>query len=196
MSDYSRMIAVTDRHVFDNAGDPGAAFLRQLKKIAMLGPKAVVLREKDLDPAGYLALSQEVLACLPDPKLLILHSFWETALELGVPKIHLPLHLLKELYETKPDLLREFEVIGTSVHSVGDAADAVRFGASYLFAGNVYETTCKPGLEGRGLAYLRDVARSVSVPVYGIGGITAEKMPDLLAAGAAGGCMMSGFMAL
>ncbi len=196
MSYYSRMIAVTDRHVFDDAGDPGAAFLRQLAKIAALGPKAVVLREKDLDPAGYRALSRQALACLPDPGILVLHSFWETALELGVSKIHLPLHILKALYGTRPDLLREFTVIGTSVHSVEDAAAAVRCGATYLFAGNVYETTCKPGLEGRGLSYLRDVAHSVSIPVYGIGGVTEEKMPDLLAAGAAGGCMMSGFMTL
>jgi len=30
--------------------------------------------------------------------------------------------------------------------------------------------------------------------VYGIGGVTPERMPQILETGAAGGCMMSGFM--
>ncbi|MBR3437963.1 MAG: thiamine phosphate synthase, partial [Clostridia bacterium] len=46
----------------------------------------------------------------------------------------------------------------------------------------------------KGLLYLREVAQSVSIPVYGIGGVSLERMPEVLAAGAAGGCMMSAFM--
>ena len=40
------------------------------------------------------------------------------------------------------------------------------------------------------------VCKEVTIPVYAIGGITKEKMPRILETGAAGGCMMSGFMQL
>ena len=45
-------------------------------------------------------------------------------------------------------------------------------------------------------AALENVCKEVDIPVYAIGGITAEKMPQILGTGAAGGCMMSGFMQL
>ena len=44
--------------------------------------------------------------------------------------------------------------------------------------------------------FLENVCKEVDIPVYAIGGITAEKMPQILGTGAAGGCMMSGFMQL
>ena len=37
---------------------------------------------------------------------------------------------------------------------------------------------------------------TLGVPVYAIGGITPERLPEVMEAGAAGGCMMSGFMKL
>ena len=195
----SKMIAVTDRHMFDTAPDPEEAFLAQLARIFRAEPRAVVLREKDLSPEAYLALASKVLAlkahlCTGSDVPLILHGFPEAARALGVSAIHLPLSMLLSLHESDPALLSGFRAIGASVHSPEDARAAVSCGASYLFAGNVWETTCKPGLSGRGLQYLREVVESVSIPVYGIGGISEERMPEVLKTGAAGGCMMSGFM--
>ena len=40
----------------------------------------------------------------------------------------------------------------------------------------------------------KSVVEIADFPVYAIGGITAARMPEILQAGAAGGCMMSGFM--
>ena len=70
------------------------------------------------------------------------------------------------------------------------------WGADYIFAGNIFETDCKKGLPGRGLEFLENVCKAVNIPVYAIGGISEEKMPQILGTGAAGGCMMSGFIAI
>jgi thiamine-phosphate pyrophosphorylase len=198
MFDYKYMVAVTNRHVFDNEADPEAAFLKQIRKVAGLCPKFIVLREKDLTEEEYTALAGRILTDAPEylRQHLVLHNYPGAALKLKISGIHLPLGALKGIHDTDPCLLRRFDTIGTSVHSVDDALEAVRCGAGYLFAGNVWETTCKPGLGGRGLEFLKDVAQSVSIPVYGIGGVSEERMPEILAAGAAGGCMMSGFMNL
>lgn len=60
--------------------------------------------------------------------------------------------------------------------------------------GHIFATQCKPGLPPRGLALLKEVCTHSPIPVYAIGGITLANLPQVLEAGAAGGCMMSGFM--
>ncbi len=195
---YSRLIAVTDRKYFFDREDPEKAFFRQLERLFSLDLKAVVLREKDLGLEEYLRLAEKVKGIAGEGRRcrLILHQYPEAAEALGIDAVHLPLHILRELREKSPERLNGFRTVGTSVHSTEDAHIAVQCGASYLFAGNIYETTCKPGLEGRGLAWLKEVAGSVNIPVYGIGGITPGRMKEILETGAAGGCMMSGSMRL
>jgi thiamine-phosphate pyrophosphorylase len=195
---HSRLIAVTDRKYFFDREDPEKAFFRQLERLFSLDLKAVVLREKDLGLEEYLRLAEKVKGIAGEGRRcrLILHQYPEAAEALGIDAVHLPLHILRELREKSPERLNGFRTVGTSVHSTEDARIAVQCGASYLFAGNIYETTCKPGLEGRGLAWLKEVAGSVNIPVYGIGGITPGRMKEILETGAAGGCMMSGSMRL
>jgi thiamine-phosphate pyrophosphorylase len=59
-------------------------------------------------------------------------------------------------------------------------------------------TDCKKGLAPRGLKFLQTVCKSVSLSVYGIGGIKFDpaQWQELESAGAAGGCIMSGMMEL
>lgn len=198
-ADYTNMIAVSWRHLFQDTPDPAQAFLSQIRFLAGLSqpPKALVLREKDMTEGAYLRLAEEVRDILEASSVsLILHQFTDAARALRVKKIHLPLAQLEALFRETPSFHADFELVGTSVHSVQDALLAEACGADYCFAGNIYETDCKAGLPGRGLAFLRETTSAVHIPVYAIGGISLAKMPEILAAGAAGGCMMSGFMRL
>lgn len=52
----------------------------------------------------------------------------------------------------------------------------------------------RKGLPGRGIGFLKKICETVSVPVYAIGGIGAENIQEIKNAGAAGGCIMSGWM--
>lgn len=81
-----------------------------------------------------------------------------------------------------------------SVHSVEQAVRAQQLGADFLIAGHIFPTDCKPGLPPRGLEFLGQVCRAVTIPVYAIGGITPENAPLAVKAGAAGVCIMSGAM--
>lgn len=195
---YQQMIAVTNRRLCrpDSKNPAGSnfnlkTFLKQIDLIAALGVRAIVLREKDLSCEAYETLAGKVLPiCAVHGTELILHGFADAAIRLDHRKIHLPLALLRE---TKTD---GFEKIGTSVHSIEEALEAQSLGAHYLFAGNIYETTCKQGLPGRGLTFLQQLCTRCDIPVYAIGGVTLGRMPEILQTGAAGGCMMSGFMQL
>ena len=160
-------------------------------------PDAVILREKDLAAAEYNQLGQEAAKiCAAYRVQLILHSFWHTAIELDCKNIHLPLAMLQtnefQYYRDK------FQLIGASIHSMEEAQQAAALGTNYLPAGNVYVTSCKVGLQGRGLVWLSDICKAINLPVYAIGGISLsrEQFDDLQKSGAAGACIMSEFMLL
>ena len=90
--------------------------------------------------------------------------------------------------------LSDFESVSTSIHKPEEAIKAQKLGVDFVFAGHVFVTDCKKGLPPRGLEFLTDVVNAVKIPVYGIGGINEENITKIMECGAAGGCMMSGFM--
>ena len=167
-------------------------FLSRIERIAAANPAGIILREKDLSEEEYRSLAEQVLnICRKQGTPCILHSFYETALELECDSVHLPLPVLMGM---EPGRRKKFRILGASCHSAEDAVLAEKMGCCYLTAGHVFETDCKKGLPGRGMDFLEQVCRSVSVPVYAIGGITAAHMGRIRQAGAAGACVMSGLM--
>lgn len=183
---YKNLIAVTNRSLC--SGD----YLAQIERICTHQPRAVLLREKDLPIKEYTQLARRVKEiCDRYHVPLIVHNYPEAAIELQIPRLHLPLARLREL-----DTPGNWEWLGTSCHSLEQLEEALSLGVSYVFLGNVFETTCKPGVPAKGLALLREICIKSTVPVYAIGGITPERLPSVLETGAAGGCMMSGFMRL
>jgi thiamine-phosphate diphosphorylase len=87
-------------------------------------------------------------------------------------------------------------LIGRSADEPAVARQAVRDGASYIGCGTVYATSTKTDAGGViGLDGLQRVAESVSAPVVGIGGITVERVREVLGAGAAGVAVVGAVMA-
>ena len=182
----SDIVCVTSRSLC--SGD----FLEQLRLVADAEPRFVIQREKDQSEEEYGVLAEKALMLFQGKNTeLFLHFYWKKAVSLGVSNIHLPLRILRDMKEADKKL---FTSIGASCHSVEDAVEAERLGASYISAGHIFRTECKKGLVPRGLDFLRDVFYSVDIPVYAIGGITPENIGSVRSCGAAGACVMSGFM--
>jgi thiamine-phosphate diphosphorylase len=74
--------------------------------------------------------------------------------------------------------------IGRSVHSMEEARAAVDEGADYLVAGPVYPTPTHPG-RSASLELLKACA-NLGPPVIAIGGVTSDRVRELVAAGAYG----------
>jgi thiamine-phosphate diphosphorylase len=72
--------------------------------------------------------------------------------------------------------------IGVSVHDTREAARAVDEGADFVVAGNVYQTGSHPDRPARGLDWLARIT-AATPRVVAIGGVTAARVPELLAAG-------------
>lgn len=167
-------------------------FLTQVEKIAACRPAGIILREKDLPEAEYEALAADILEiCRKQQIPCMLHTFVDAAIRLKAEAIHLPMPVLRTL---SPEQKGHFRTIGASCHSVEEAKEAENLGCTYITAGHIFATDCKKGLPGRGLDFLREVCRAVSIPVYAIGGISPENISAVRTAGAKGGCVMSGTM--
>ena len=183
------LLCVTDRRLCQRD------FLTQIERVVAVQPAGILLREKDLSEEDYRALAAQIAPmCAAVSIPLIVHTHIDAARALGCTHVHMTLPHLESLDQReRTRLTREFE-LSTSCHSVTDAVRAQELGCVRIIAGHVYETDCKPGLEPRGLAFLRSVCEAVRLPVWAIGGISPDKLPELRAAGAAGACMMSAFM--
>lgn len=167
-------------------------FLYRIEQLARCHPAGIILREKDLPEAEYEDLARQVLQiCKRFGTPCILHGFPDAALALCADAVHLPLGTLRGLPSGKKD---RFRMLGASCHSVEEAREAQDLGCTYITAGHIFTTDCKAGLPGRGTIFLREVCESVRLPVFAIGGIRAENISGVRAAGAAGACVMSGCM--
>lgn len=182
----SDIICITNRRLCSDD------FLEQIQRLAAAGADSIVLREKDLSEEEYIRLAEKVITvCRQYPVRLTLHFFYRAAIRLGTDRIHLPLYVLEQMSDSEK---RHFSVIGVSCHSAEEAVRAQKLGAGYITAGHIFPTDCKAGLAGRGLDFLRDVKDHVSIPVYAIGGISAENAASVIENGADGICIMSALM--
>lgn len=168
-------------------------FLSQISRIAAAGPAGVILREKDLCESTYRALAAQVLSlCRQHQVPCILHTFPSSALG---PGGHGPFTFPCPFCAPCPrrNALPSPPWVPPAI-PWQRPLEAQALGATYLLAGHIFDTSCKPGLPGRGLDFLAQVCAAVPLPVYAIGGITAETLPGVRRAGARGACFRSSFM--
>lgn len=191
-----KIIAVTNRSLCERP------FFEQIRRVCETKPAALILREKDLPETEYEELAEQVLEiCEEYGVICIFHSYIEAAKRLGRRYVHLPLPLLRTCMQKTENEESGNEnklILGCSVHSIEDAIEAEKLGASYLTAGHIFATDCKRGLPPRGTDFLKQVCETVNIPVYAIGGIGLDdgKIDRVCECGAAGACIMSAFMAI
>ena len=189
-NNYEHTIVITNRHLVQ--GD----FLKQLEKVTKLHPHALILREKDLTDDAYESLAKKVFdLCKREDITFFLHTKIEIARKIGCQNIHLSIPVLKGLSETeKKALTEDFCEISISCHSMEDVEIAMAGGATQIILGTIFETECKKGVLGKGVEFVREICQKCPLPVYAIGGMNMQRLPLVIDAGAAGCCMMSGFM--
>lgn len=85
--------------------------------------------------------------------------------------------------------------VGYSAHGAEEAAQAAADGADFVFVGAVYETASHPDRAPAGPGLVRETAVALApagVPVIAIGGITPERVREVLLEGAYGVAVLGG----
>lgn len=121
--------------------------------------------------------------------LLLVNDRVDVALAAGADGAHLGHRSL--LPADARALLGAGRWVGASVRTPAEARDAVAGGADYLFVGHLYATPSHPGEDGVGPGRIAEL-RGPGVPVVGIGGITPQRVREVVRAGAAGVAVVRG----
>ncbi len=164
----------------------GRPFIAALQAAAQAGIKVVQLREKDLTPREIYALAVEARSVLaPLGAHLLVNDRADIACAAQLSGVHLTTTSLSPA--AARCCLPAGALVGVSTHTRVEAQFAEQFGADFITFGPVYATASKALYgEPRGVAALRDVCAAVRIPVFALGGITPERIPPCLDAGAHG----------
>jgi thiamine-phosphate pyrophosphorylase len=85
-------------------------------------------------------------------------------------------------------------VVGKSTHSVDQAIRAFYEGADYIGFGPIFATPTKPEYPPIGLEEIRKVHEAVRIPIFCIGGIKVDNLPEVIEAGARRVVIVSGLL--
>lgn len=171
-----RIYIITDRKL------AGANFYTIISALLKEGFNFIQLRENDLTAKELSEIIDKILKIADDKINLVINDRVDLAYIYNVFGVQ-----LKEV-SIEPSLVKKkFPQlkIGLSVH---DEERVKRFcnEADFFVYGNVFETSCKEGVTGRGIETLKRIVSLTSKPVYAIGGINQDNSYLIKEAGAYG----------
>ncbi|MEM7390896.1 MAG: bifunctional hydroxymethylpyrimidine kinase/phosphomethylpyrimidine kinase [Verrucomicrobiota bacterium] len=162
-----------------------------VKKLVPLGVKTLQLRVKDLEGDELeTEIRQSIDLARDSGCRLFINDAWELALKHDAWGVHLGQDDLEEadLNQLADAGLR----LGLSTHSFTEIARAMAYNPSYIALGTLFQTTSKTmDYSPLGLPAFERMRKVVPVPAVAIGGITLERAPDVIAAGADGCAVIS-----
>jgi thiamine-phosphate diphosphorylase len=174
----SPLYAILDRSVAGGRDLPGL-----LEAVLAGGGRLIQLREKTMSLAELFPLAQHLARrCREVGALFIVNDRADLALAAGADGLHVGQDDLPA--REARALLPPPMILGVSTHDAVQARRAVADGADYVAVGSIFPTSSKTGFQLVGPELIRRVRPEVPVPLVGIGGITADNAPAVLAAGA------------
>lgn len=157
------------------------------------GVTLVQLREKDISTREFFAEALELKKlCKHYNVPLLINDRIDIALAVDADGIHIgqsdmPLKVSRKI-------LGPNKIIGLSAGNVNQAVEAVNDGADYLGVGAVFPTSTKNDASNVGIEMLKQVRKSVDIPIVGIGGINPDNISQLYGSGIEGVAVVSCIM--
>jgi len=153
------------------------------------GATAIQFRDKYKSGEEFLAAASSVQdLCATYGIPFVVNDCVEAACALDADGLHVGQDDLGALVEWRT---RDRFFCGISITEPGQTADAEALKPDYLGVGPVFPTPSKAdAADPMGLQGLAEICASTQVPVVAIGGITEDRVAEVIAAGAAGVCVI------
>jgi len=166
-----------------------------LARLLPQGVKLVQLRIKDQNAQTIrVEIERAIALCTRHECQLVVNDYWREAIEAGADFVHLGQEDLAgaDLVAIRAAGIR----IGVSTHSHEELDKALTAEADYVALGPIYATLLKKmPWAPQGLPRLAEWREAVKCPLVAIGGITLERAPIVLAAGADSVAVITDIMA-
>jgi thiamine-phosphate pyrophosphorylase len=157
------------------------------------GVQLLQLRAKRRESREILPLARELAGLCREHHLpLIINDHPELVQESGAAGAHVGQDDLSVADARK--LAGDRAIIGKSTHSLAQAVAAQGEGADYIGFGPLFATPTKPDYTPIGVDEIRVVHQLVGLPIFCIGGIKRENLPEVVAAGAQRVVIVSGIL--
>lgn len=146
------------------------------------GIDMVQVREKEMSDRDFFKLAARLRAiCEQAGILCLINDRVDVARGVDADGVHLgeedlPLAAAREV-------LGADKILGATSHTLEEALQGQNGGADYLGFGTMFPTDTKRGLTIRGTEEINKLRGRIEIPVFAIGGITLENLPELLARG-------------
>ncbi len=156
-----------------------------LRRILPLGVKLVQLRIKDQpdkEVREQIAIARKL--CRAHGAVLVVNDYWQAAINLGCDWVHLG---QEDLDDADLKFIRKAGLkLGVSTHDDDELERVLAMDPDYVALGPVYPTILKKmKWEQQGLPRVTEwKARVGDIPLVGIGGMSVERAPGVLDAGA------------
>lgn len=182
-------IDVTLYLVTNSEGLSLSEFLDKIAQACLGGVTLVQLREKEKTVRDYLLLARKVKEVTDFYHIpLIIDDRADVAVACGAAGVHVGQEDLPVWAARK--VMGDGKIVGVSAKTAEQAVQAEKEGADYLGVGAIYPTTTKVKTVLTSVSVLREICRSVSIPVAAIGGMN-EKNCGILK-----GCPIAGIAAV
>lgn len=179
--------------VTDSTGISEDLFLKKTEDAIKGGVTMVQIREKEKSTREYVELASKLHGITKKYGIpLIVDDRIDVAMAVDAEGVHLgqsdmPVDIARNLIGDK-------KIIGATTKTVAQAKEAYEKGADYLGVGAIYPTTTKVQTVLTSVDTLKEICRSVPIPVNAIGGLNKDNIGVLKDAFIAGICVVSAIM--
>ncbi len=181
--------------ITDNNALNGRDFFETIEDALENGVTMVQLREKNLSAADFLKKANKLKKLTDKYNVpLIINDRVDIAFDCGAAGLHIGQNDIS-VRDGRRIIRRDMnKILGVTANTVPLALEAEKLGADYIGAGAIFATSTKSGAKHISVDELREIAKSVSIPVVAIGGITAQNAHVLEGTKIAGVAVSSGIM--
>jgi len=178
-----RALALPPVYAISMAEDLGEAeFLARARAALDAGLTLIQLREKSFAPERLRALAENLLAIgARYGARVLLNGDADTARKLGCAGVHWSAARLVAARSRPDDML-----CAASTHDMTELEQAARLGVDFVVLGPVAATPTHPGARPVGWRRFAELAAGSPMPVYALGGLSAEDLDVAIAHGAHG----------
>lgn len=165
-------------YLVTNNSEDEEKFLNIIEESLKGGVSVVQLREKKAETLEFYNLALKVKEITQKYNVpLIINDRIDIALAIDADGVHVGQSDMPA--KTARSMIGEDKILGVSAANIKEAKKAQRDSADYIGVGAVYPTNTKDDATSVPKKELKEIVKSVDIPVVAIGGITQENAHEL-----------------
>ncbi|MCR5027412.1 MAG: thiamine phosphate synthase [Methanobrevibacter sp.] len=180
-------------YLVTDKSDDEEKFLKTIEEGIKGGVSVVQIREKTAETLDFYNLALKVKKITEKYNVpLIINDRVDIALAIDAEGVHvgqsdMPCDVTRKL-------IGDDKILGISASTVDEAQKAEKDGADYIGTGAVFPTATKDDAPSVTIDELKEVVKSINIPVVAIGGINLDNAHQLVDTGIAGLSVVSAIM--